>query len=107
MPLLNPSLNFPELWRFSLELQGDCHTCLEKVKHPSGFPEADLPSQVMFSASSLPPPCKLYTGYGRFGLFLQEIQVTVVFSDAIFLALTARMFQRIEEWGWAVKKIQF
>lgn len=52
----------------------------------------------------LPPLCKLYRGHGRFGLFLREIQETVVFSDAISLALRARMFQRAEEWGWAVRK---
>lgn len=104
VPSLNPSLNFPELQRFSLEAQDDCCTCLENVKHPSGFPGADLPSQVMFWVSFPPLLCKLYRGHGRFGLFLWEIQVTAVFSDVISLALRARMFQRTEEWGWAVRK---
>lgn len=104
MPPLNPSLNFPELQRFSSEVQGNCCAWMEKVKHPSGFPGANLPSQVMFWVSPRPTLCNRYRGHGRFGLFLGDVQATVVFSDAVSLAPRAGMFQRTEEWGWAVKK---
>lgn len=104
MPPLNLSLNFPELQRFSSEVQGNCCAWMEKVKHPSGFPGADLPSQVMFWVSPRPTLCNRYRGHGRFGLFLGDVQATVVFSDAISLAPRAGMFQRTEEWGWAVEK---
>lgn len=103
----NPSLNFPELRRFSLEAHGDCRASLEKVKHPSGFP--DLPSQVMFRVSYSPPhpPCKHVNcteDMGGLAFFSGRFKQQLFFSDTISFALGTRMFQRTEEWGWAARK---
>lgn len=104
---LNPSLNFPELRRFSLEAHGDCRASLEKVKHPSGF--TDLPSQVMFwvSYSPPPPPCKHVNcteDTGGLAFFSGRFKQQLFFSDTISFALGTRMFQRTEEWGWAARR---
>lgn len=46
-------------------------------------------------------------GTGGLAFFSGRFKWQLFFSDAISLALRARMFQRAEEWGWASRKHRF